>query len=257
MKNSIIKTLIIGVIIAFYSCENNTVNIESDIPVVEAYLMPGSSINQVKITTLIPYSTDEETGSQDPISGLEILITENENSYLLNPIDNNPGYYSYSDQDLVIGENKTFTLEFEYNGKLISATTITPEKPTGFSISNSTIYVERMEEGSVPSGGSSDETYEILWDNPDESYYYITISCIEENYDFINYMLEDMLENDSEIDIEDFISTLSEPSTLDVYNINSRRLTFFGTYEVVLFKVNQEYVDLYDKYAEGYRCKYE
>ena len=90
-----------------------------------------------------------------------------------------------------------------------------------------------MVEGSYPN--FTNDTYEITWDNEDGSNYYISIDLLETIIDPVSFMFTDTV-----------TQTLSTPSVTDVYNIHSRSLRYYGNYRVVLYKVNEEYANLYE-----------
>lgn len=229
-----------------FSCEKQDIEMDSNVPVVEAYLIQGQPINHVKLTTIIPYLTEEDS-TQDPLDGISVIITEGLNEYTLHPIPDSSGYYYFPDTTVIIQENRTYSLQFEYNEKITSSTTTVPSKPQDMAISDNTFYTERIEEGGGMPGDDEQEMIEITWDNTDGDYYFLKITCIEEVYDFIEERMEEMVESeDYDISIEDLISTTSEPSMLDMHEMNSHMLRFFGTHQVVLYKVNQEYADLFE-----------
>ena len=235
MKNiSISIIIIIGFLLIFTFCEeNNNINVETDIPVVEAFLIPGKPIDSIKLTKLIPYATDETDNDLQIINDAEITIINNDIRYNLLAYPSDEGLYYYPDNDFLIKENEIYNIEFQYNNKLVSANTIAPEKPVNFKISQEIIYIERAVSGSPPN--MSNETYEITWDNNDGSNYYLSIDLIETVINPVNDMFTDTI-----------TQTLNSPSVTDVYNINSRTLRYFGNYRVVLYKVNEEYANLYE-----------
>ena len=233
------KHLIIIILILFVltSCERqDEITIDTDIPVLEAYLLPGKGIENIKLTKLIPYSTEDDV-VLETINDAEIKIISNNQVYNLMQSKIESGYYYYADSSLLINEDTEYKIEFSYNERLVSASTISPTKPANFKISDSKIYMDRIVEGSTPTFSS--ETYEIIWDNPDEKYYYLSIELMESNPDPINYNYDEEPEN-----------TLSNLMQIDVYNLTSRAIRFFGTYRVVLYKVNQEYVNLYENISQ-------
>ncbi len=235
MNNIAISTIaIFGFLSIFTSCEqDDIVSIETDIPVVEAYLIPGEPINQIKLTKLIPFLTDEIYSEAENINDAEITISNNDAYYKLIPFPGDSGCYYYPDTSLIISENESYNIEFQYKNKQVTASTVTPEKPQNFKISQDLFLVERMVEGGYPSFNM--ETYEISWDNLDGSNYYLSIDLLETVIDPVNFMITDTV-----------TQTLSTPSVTDIYNINSKTLRYYGNYRVVLYKVNEEYANLYE-----------
>ena len=98
-------------------------------------------------------------------------------------------------------------------------------------------------------GSPSFETVNLSWDNPDESYHLIVIEYLESEPDLINANMADM---------ELPTQTTSSPIVVPGYNMNMRSIFYFGTYRIILYKINQEYADLYGfiranaDYLDGY-----
>lgn len=216
-------------------CEKEMLNndISSDVPVVEAYLYP-MEIPKVELTHLITY-TDESTGDAEPLSGIEIFLVDNEIEYLL--IESNmPGIYIPFDSGFYTVEGDSYDLQFNYNDKLVTASSEIPIKPTGFAISSTSLSLEKIEEGE--NGGFPNvDNIELYWENTDETYHIISIANIEDNPELVN---------DNLIDIAPKTSSTTNPIVIPGHTLNQRDIAYFGTYRIVLFKINQEYADLYE-----------
>ena len=235
MKNKAISTIVIlGISLIFSSCQqDNDIKVDTDIPVVEAFLIPGEPINHVKLTKLIPFLSDGSSSIAEPINDADISIFIADESYKLQADTIRKGLYFLPDTNVLIIENEEYNIEFLYNDKMVSANTIAPEKPVNFKISQDIIYLERVVEGSYPN--FENITYEINWDNEDASNYYLSIDLLETVIDPVNYHFTDTI-----------MQTLSTPEITDIYNISSRTIRYYGRYRVVLYKVNEEYAKLYE-----------
>ncbi len=234
MKNTTI-IILISILLSFYACEDNNYIITTDeIPVVEAFLVPGKPINHIKLSKLIPFATEGTLSFAVPISNVNIRIFSYKNTYELIENKDSAGWYYFSDTTTCVIENQEYSIEFIYNQKRISARTVTPEKPINFKLSQNLFYIERVEEGDMPTFDI--QTCEITWDNPDGSYYYLNIELMDTVIDPVNYMISDTI-----------TQMLTTPVISDVYNITSRNMRYYGTYRVILYKVNKEYAYLYSK----------
>ncbi len=233
MKKIKINIFIIIGFLIISACEDDDYTLtDADIPVVEAYLIPGEPINHVKLSKLIPFLSDDTLGTTEAISNANIKIfTENDTYELLESTDS-AGWYYFPDTNMLIIENQEYGIEFTYKEQTVSAQTITPEKPLNFELSQNLFYIQRMEEGDMPTFDV--QTCEITWDNPDGSYYYLNIELMDTVIDPVNYMITDTI-----------MQTLTTPVISDVYNITSRNMRYYGTYRVILYKVNEEYAYLY------------
>ena len=149
MKNLLKIAFVIFLLVLIYSCENEDVVVDSeDIPVVEAYLIPGMPINKIKLTKLIPYSTEEEDIILETINDADIYILSEGNEFLLSSMPGDSGYYYYPDNTVIIEANKEYSIEFDYNNKLVSATTFSPKglRPShsALSVDESHIWLLRV-----------------------------------------------------------------------------------------------------------------
>lgn len=58
--------------------------------------------------------------------------------------------------------------------------------------------------------------------------------------------METVIDPISYLTTDTVTQTLSAPSVSDVYNIQSKKIRYYGRYRVVLYKVNEEYANLYE-----------
>lgn len=229
MKKINIYFLLIIIIIA--SCDE-TLDYETiNIPVVEGYLYEGKSIDSLKISNIINYGNEEQL---DFLEITNIQIKVNEEVFPLIEIKRDSTITFKSEEDFIIEEGESYELSFNYGDELISATTTGIAKPDGLSMSQTSIYIERVSSGSFPS--FDNETIEIIWDNPEDDYFYLVIKYLEEEADPV---MEDF-------DLDPF-DIVGEPMQTDVYNIHSRMLMHYGEYMVVLFRVTQDYANMFER----------
>ncbi len=211
----------------FTACEEKVTDFDlTEFPIVEAYLVPGQPVDNVRVFNMNNFVDSLTVGNG--ISGLQIALTIDSVEYLLSEKADSPGDYFYPDNDLEILPGAFCQLEFEYNGKHISSETTIPEKPANLELSKTSISVSM---GGW--GGSGTEPIEVTWDNPDNDYFYMVASNIEENPTPINSELEDQP-----------LSVGTSPSTGNLLNIVPRQLRYYGTYELVIFRVNPEFAEL-------------
>ncbi|MCK9407564.1 MAG: DUF4249 family protein, partial [Bacteroidetes bacterium] len=120
----------------YSSCSDNSFTEldTANVPVVEAYLKVGQPLS-VKIRTVIPYGTSS-TNVVD-INTLTVTVTVDTITRQLLSV----GGGNYVDSSLVIAENKEYELQVNYNGKMVTASTVVPTKPENFSQSASEITI--------------------------------------------------------------------------------------------------------------------
>lgn len=222
-------SLIFGAIfiLTFTACEDNSSDFDlEEYPVVEAYLMSGQPVNRIRIFKMNNFVDSIIAGNG--IGGLEVSLTVDSVEYLLAENPDSLGHYQYTGDDLEILPGAVCQLKFEYNGKTVSSVTTVPEKPLNLTLSKTSLSVSM---GGW--GGTGVEPIEVTWDNPDNNYFYMVASNIEEDPTPVNDDFEDQP-----------TSIGTTPSTTNLLNIVPPQVRYFGTYELVLFRVNPEFAEL-------------
>jgi len=237
MKTSKIKPLLLNfplfLVVLFLTqfivgCDDtpSEFNLE-EYPVVEAYLVPGQSVDNIHIFKMSSFVDSIVAGNG--INGLEVHLTVDSTDVILIEKSDSAGYYFYDGDDLEISTGAVCQLAFEYNGKTISSETTIPEKPTNLTLSATSISVS-MGGGW---GGSGVEPIEVTWDNPGNHYFYMVATNIEEDPTPVHDEFEDQP-----------TSVGTSPSTGNLLNIVSPQIRYYGTYELVIFRVNPEFAEL-------------
>lgn len=232
-----ISILLLFLVILFTACqEENINNIKTKTAVVTGYLFAGQACDSIRITEATSYSSNDSLTVT--LDDLNVTLDDGNQSYSLSPIGG--GYYRNA--DLIIESGKTYTLQFEHNGKSVSAKTFVPEQRS-FAISDTLIGMEKIEfSNGPPSGGfTAVDPIELSWDNPEGDYYYVVVQNIESNPEYVNEIFE---EQDSLFSNFRFTT---EPQIMDFYSIDPRReIEQFGRHRVILYRVNPEYASLYN-----------
>ncbi len=194
---------------------------DPDQAVVEAFLHAGRAA-LVSINQQCVYEREDTTFVQ-PVGGLDVILSDlTDGSHELLREDS-VGYYG---SDRIIAEGHSYRIDFEYAGKSVWATTTVPERPVNFRANaESLLHTERF----------SDDTIRYVtytWDNPAETFHLQHIRHMESwTTPIYNYYGPR--------------TKTYTPSVDTTFQVNSREFDYYGRHYVVLFRVNQEYVDLY------------
>jgi len=232
-------TLVVLAILSACTKDIITQDAETDVPVVEAFLEPGHEVS-VRLSKMLPFTEDEYTGSLT-IDTAQVYINYNGTDYLLTPVNGEPGKYVSSDPALAAVPGASYNLSFDYKGNTVSSFTSIPFKPVNAGLSASSLYVDQ----SVVGPGSATAPMIVSWDNPDNSYHLIIVEYLEPTYNAIN-------ENMDSTKYEEFRKVSTEPVIEGMYNLDTRKhLAFFGSYRVIIYKVNEEYVNLYEDVSQS------
>ena len=216
--------------------------------VVEGFLYANSPVEDIHVSRMIPFGSDSTTNFA--INDLSITLNDGEKDFLLSPSAGDSGYYHYPGNDLMIQEGKTYRLNFSFNGEEIQAETQVPSPPLGIKLSTQSVEIQQIDFDAIFSGGGRPnfneiDPIEISWDNPEQSFYYVLIENIDSNP-------EDIIVGELPFGRPNF-NFITEPTEESNFFLLPQTLEQFGTHRVVLFKVNSEYVDLYENASQDSR----
>jgi len=211
------------VLLASCQKENTTNSSSIYLPVVQAYLIPGNAVT-VKLYQQKSLTDTAQYGAA--ITGQQVYISNGSKNILLT--ESAAGTYTYSGQGFLVAGN-TYTLQFKYLSYNVSAKTVMPSKPTNFTSSYSTIDVS-----STPTGPTTTVLDSLRWDNPDS----------------LNHILVFLNADEKDFPISSFGASF-RPYNFTIntdkaayYNLTQNVFPYYGPYQIILFRVNQEYIDL-------------
>jgi hypothetical protein len=229
MKYAIKIAALSILIIAFAGCDQEA-SYFTDTPIIESYLHPGDYLN-VTVSRQTPFLS-EAVYSDDDIDNLTIQAEANGEMHTLTPLGDGK-YIAYS---LVGTEGTQYNLTFRFNSKDVYAYTIIPSKPANVTQSATEMYRERIDFSAPPNPGAMPDPIEILWDNPDRSYYLITVENIEETPDPIADFGGDLPER--------FL--LRPPVNTSSAKLSAMQFQYFGTHRVILHHLLPDYAALFN-----------
>jgi hypothetical protein len=240
MKNTYKILSITACILVSMACtETNNVVLPGDKPIITAYLAPGKVIS-LTAKTEIPYTEDSE-GVSKPIDGLAIKITGSDGK-VFNLKSEGSGKYSSAKNELVGKAGTKYTLEFDYNGRKIKGSTEIPKKPTDYKLDKYEVSRSKIDlsGGGFPNfGGGGNDTTPIIvtWTNPENVYHFIAAENIETNPEQVV-----KLPDGFELPTRRFTNS---PVVGTTSNLIPRSFEYFGKYNIILYRVNSDYADLY------------
>ncbi len=234
MKKIIIVQLVLFLLVA---CEKSALTTAADSksrPVVEAYLSPGLT-PEVKITYQLAFgSTDTIV---QPIPDLNVTL---EADGVLHPL-----LYSgidsayHADGSWQVEAGKTYRLGFNFKDSQISSETTIPQQPENFSASATSIALPQIGSGG---GGGGFPTFpdpiELTWSNTDGSYYLVVVENLESNPEAIFEVTDGNRPPRP--------TFRSEPEQNSSFEVGFQNFTYYGTHQVLLYRLNAEYASLYD-----------
>lgn len=217
------------ILIAFTACQKNKlVSKGTDLPVIAAYLVQGQPI---AVKLYHQKNLNDTAVYGQPIGGIKVyILTENDKLQLT---ESTKGTYNYADNSILV-TGKTYTLQFDYNGNSVSASTVMPPKPVNFASQYGGITLPA---GGAPGSGNNDVLNIFTWSNPNALHHVLAFKATS-----------------GIVPVSMFGRTLPVNSQINTnralqYNITGREFAYQGNYMAILFSVNQEYINLLDNNA--------
>ena len=242
MKKMTFITIIVSLFF-FASCsEDNPVESGSGLYVIIAFLYAGEQVDNIQITETLPLGSTDTVAP--PITNAQVVLKREGDSFPLIPLNDKPGYYTYQGNDLQISSGDNYRIEVNFNNIFSYGETIVPDKPKNVSIMDSVLGVPELSMLDFRNLNLEDYSILISWDNPDASLYYVVIENLETDPETIfSDLPEGMLRR----------SFISSPAKISEYIISPMNITYLGRHRAIVYKVNQEYADLYESREQDSR----
>jgi hypothetical protein len=237
--------LITGGFIIFIlpGCNEDESNSAQELTVLEGYLFQGETVDSIHLTKSVSFESGDTI--YPPVTDAQVYITWNSIQYELENIGN--GYYSYNSDDLSVVEGQSYIISVFADGVELSSVTKVPFVPTGVELSDTIIYVDTTFSFGFPGEDVTEESgITVIWDNPDNSYYYILLENTDTSAADIEYDTGDFPGGELPMGRTEMFSFRSEPFQGNEYSIVSRSLEKYGRHRIKIYRVNQEYADLYE-----------
>ena len=232
---------IVGLMAAEACTDSDPMGPDADILVVRAFLFTGEPVADIRITTTVPLVSEDTLGA--PVSDAIVWLERDDVRFDLIATPGDPGAYHYPGSDLVVGVGEVFELGISRGSESISATTVVPSAPEGFAVSSDVLEVTDLTAGfggfggrGGGGGGLAFGGLIVRWINPERDLFFVVV---------------DNLETDPvQIPAPEFIGRArrftSAHTPADSTAISQLSLTHLGEHRIRLYRVNQEYADLYE-----------
>lgn len=224
------------------ACESGTVVDDGKRLVIEAFLYEGQPVKNVQIRELVPLLSEDNNYR---ISEAEVVINSSDNQqYTLFPNDRDEGFY-YSDI-LKVERGVTYALEVRYEDQLVTSETSVPGLPRGLDLGVDTLFIQQITDF-ADLGSNPPQDLIVTWENPENQPFFVQVDNIEDEGNIINLTLPNGQTFGGGFRL------VTEPTTADNYVLRTRTMEDYGLYQIVLFSLNQEYLDLYETSGEDSR----
>jgi len=226
MKRSIF--LLIGILLV--SCGKETMTYDTGVstPIVEGYLTTGALSLTVKVYSMESFDENNIALSK-PVKNLELYVND------IKLTETADGTYTLDSAGGMLNEGNICNLRFEYNNKTITASTTMPAHPKNLQISNSDILLG----SSGLYWGDSIPDVKITWNNTDNAYYQVYIWSLDNSGSAPSF------------GGERFGKMMMQPFQGNTYQLQRRDMMSTGRYVCYLYKVNKDYVELYERISSS------
>lgn len=240
MKKYILLPIGLLLILAIGCSENSTLSIDDDLIVVRGYIYAGEEVSDIQLTETLPLGSEDENAP--PINDADVVLVKDDQRYQLQPSAGDSGYYHYTGDDLSVEAGDEFRIEVSHKDQFVSAATTVPDAPVNVTISKATLQFPDFESMRElrQQGVSMDSIREatsltVNWDQEADALYYVVVENIDDN--------PVAIESEFQRGPGRFISA---PVPSNEYAVNAMMMTHFGNHVVKVYRVNQEYADLYE-----------
>ena len=216
--------------------------------VVEAYVYSGEPVKEITIKTLVPLSEPE--GESEIIENAIITLKKDGADYDLT-YNSSTRKYQYYVSDLEIIPEDVLDIEIDVNGRIATANTVVPTVPIGIQISKTEMVIPEIKGIGDFINGNPLEEAELMvnWSNPENELHY---AVVEFRSNLLKPILPSSIQEVVDGILEDF-AIITVPSTDTVLNVSGALLPSYGPYVVKIYKVNEEYADLYKSETQDSR----
>lgn len=228
--NVIVILSVIFMVMLHAACKKESTSGTENQPVIESYLIPGQPL-KVKVYEQKGLTDTASYGAS--VSGLQVQISNGSQNITLT--ESVTGTYTHADEGFLMA-GKTYILTFEYNGIKVSASTVMPAKPKGYTATKDSINLPFSNitggAGSPFTGEADSIAVTYKWTNPDSLYHVIV---------FKNDETSPSKANQRSNRPANFTLNVKQTDKYDAYY---RIFDYIGTYRAILYAVNKEYSDV-------------
>lgn len=230
--------VILVIVLFCFSCTDT----EETAPkfVIEGFVFAGEPVDNIKIKEQI--GIDQPDSIEKLITTASVVLIQGSKEYVLQYED---GKYKYLGSDLNIVSGDELRLEATVGDRSAYAETVVPEPTSGLTLSDSQVVVPIL----ILSFGLQDKLTSLFfnarltarWDNPDDALHFIVIEPVVNEYDSI-------FPSGFPQSATDFLSGFKfAPRALEVDTFSIIGIAFetYGRHRAKVYKVNQEYADLF------------
>ena len=226
----------VPLVAAFMACADTATSPEDDAlqVVVEAFLFAGEAVDDVRLTQTVPLGEDPSLAPT--VDDAVVTLVRGTERWRLSRLDE-PGGYGYLGDDLEVREGDRFRLEVEAFGRTATGETVVPAPPLAVELDRDRLEIPVITPGVIRTGVLQSLQVTVTWENPDTRLHFVDVEG---------------LDPDAEAILPGFVSDRpgrfrlrSAPTAEAFHTIRLPQLETLGRHRAIVYRVNQEYADLY------------
>ncbi|PCE63717.1 DUF4249 family protein [Sediminicola luteus] len=233
----------------FFGCtEDNSLN-DIDNFIVEGYLTNLEGIKQLRVKEV--FDLNATSDPMQDITDAQIELVKAGEVFTLYYDENLAGY---TNPNVYVDSGDIFGISVERNGRTASATTQVPMPTKDLGITPETIEIPeiKLEIGIQETLQQlmQNARFTVNWSNPDQLPHILIFELIQGEGPIFpeNFPLPENIES-----LLRGFSLVSNPIITDTYTVPALSFPEYGEYRVYVYRVNQEYVDLFDTQKQDSR----
>lgn len=231
------KALIIWIVTAILlmaACTSDSpVEIEHDMVVIRGYIYANEPLDDFQVTSTLPISSTDTLAP--PINDAEVWLVKDGVRYDLASSDGDSGYYHYDGNNLNAEEEDIFEIFVNHFGRTATGQTQVPSPPQNGSISSATLYMPEFGFGMTMD--TTRNQIRVNWDAEPSALYFVVLENMEDDPDPVE-MFGGGFKGRPQL-------FTSAPFSAGTYVIRFLEITHLGQHRIKVYRVNQEYADLY------------
>ena len=230
---------------------DDAVNVEdTDLVVVQAFLFAGEPVQDIRLTSTVPLGSDPD--SAPGIDDAVVRLIKDGLIYLLEATGDS-GRYSYPGSDLSVLQGDLFRLEVDYFGRVAWGETVVPAPPTDVAMDGDTLFAPTLGGGGGGRGGgggggglnTAGAQLAATWSNPMDQLHFVVVEGLEDDTEPI--FPEQFTQRFGRFRF------ISEPTIDDFFLVNLLLLESLGLHQARVYRVNEEYAELYENRIQDSR----
>lgn len=210
--------------------------------VVEAFLFAGEAVDDIRLSQTVPLG--EDPALAPTVDDAAVFLARGDERWTLARLEE-PGAYGYLGDDLEVREGDRFRLQIEALGRTAFAETVVPPPPDGVELDTDVLDVPAITPQVIQSGALQRLRVTVTWANPGRQLHFVDVLGLDPGAGTI-----------FPSEINDRIGNFrlrTAPTAEDFHVIGLGVLRDLGRHRAIVYRVNQEYADLYNNRVQDSR----